>query len=51
MERHIQELNSSRRILDKIDKSNFKRVYIFSGKHLFIGGISPEENMIKYNIQ
>ena len=50
MERHIQELNTSSRILDKIDKSNFKRIYIFSGNHLFIGGMNPEENMKKYNV-
>lgn len=46
---HIKELINSKKILDVVIKSKFKRVYIFSGNYLMIIGTNAEENMDKYN--
>ena len=49
LEKHLYEINGSKNILKVVENSGFKRIYIFSGKHLFIFGTEPEENMKKYN--
>lgn len=47
--KNLQQLNNSDLIAEMVRKSNFKRVYIFSGNYLTVMGVNPEENMTKYN--
>lgn len=47
---YINKLSLSEKILDVVDKSSFKRMYLLVGKYLCVYGENPRENFDLYNI-
>ncbi len=49
-EEYINKLSLSEKILDAVDKSSFKRMYLLIGKYLCVYGQNPQENLNLYNV-
>ena len=49
-EENIKKLLVSQKILDMVDNSFFKRVYLLIGKYLIVYGENPNENIELYNV-
>lgn len=49
-EEYIKKLLLSEKILDIVDNSFFKRVYLLIGKYLIVYGENPKENIELYNV-
>ena len=49
-DKYINKLSLSEKILDAVDKSNFKRMYLLIGKYLCVYGENPRENLDLYNV-
>lgn len=49
-EEYIKKLLVSQKILDMVDNSFFKRVYLLIGKYLIVYGENPNENIELYNV-
>lgn len=49
-EEYINKLSLSEKILDAVDKSSFKRMYLLIGKYLCVYGENPRENLNLYNV-
>ncbi len=49
-EEYINKLSLSEKILDSVDKSSFKRMYLLIGKYLCVYGQNPRENLDFYNV-
>ena len=49
-EEYINKLSLSEKILDSVDKSSFKRMYLLIGKYLCVYGQNPRENLDLYNV-
>lgn len=47
---YINKLSLSEKILDVVDKSSFKRMYLLVGKYLCVYGENPRENLELYNV-
>ncbi len=45
----LEYIANSKKILNKINDSNFKRLYFLSGNKVITIGINPKENFEKYN--
>ena len=49
-EEYINKLSLSENVLDAVDKSSFKRMYLLIGKYLCVYGQNPRENLDLYNV-
>lgn len=49
-EEYINKLSLSEKILDSVDKSSFKRMYLLIGKYLCVYGQNLRENLDLYNV-
>ena len=49
-EKYINKLSLSEKVLDAVDKSSFKRMYLLVGKYLCVYGQNPRENLNLYNV-
>lgn len=49
-EEYINKISLSEKILDAVNKSSFKRMYLLIGKYLCVYGQNPRENLDLYNV-
>lgn len=49
-EEYLKKLSLSKKILDVVDKSSFKRMYLLIDRYLLVCGENPSENIELYNV-